>query len=159
MAGACLARELEDGSLMLIDGHLRAETATDSVVPVLVLDVSEGEADKILATLDPLTSMAEKDAEQLASLLQSLQDNGDTLAGLVWPDYVMDPLLTADWTPPEEESLPGKEQKSEQDVIRLTADQKETVDAAVEKFKDFHESPSLSLGECVALICQEYLDK
>ena len=34
MADACLARELPDGSLMLIDGHLRAETLGDGDVPV-----------------------------------------------------------------------------------------------------------------------------
>src|SRR5580658_3317170 len=53
-ADALLARELPDGRLMLIDGHLRAETTPDAVVPVLILDVSDAEADKILMTLDPL---------------------------------------------------------------------------------------------------------
>jgi hypothetical protein len=68
-AGALLARELEDGSLELIDGHLRAETTPDEVVPVLVLDVTAAEAEKILLTHDPLATMAETDHEQLAALL------------------------------------------------------------------------------------------
>ena len=55
-ADALLARELADGTLMLIDGHLRAETTPDAVVPVLVLDVDEAEADKILLTHDPLAA-------------------------------------------------------------------------------------------------------
>lgn len=45
-ANALIARETQDG-LMLIDGHLRAETTPDMLVPVLVLDVTEAEADKI----------------------------------------------------------------------------------------------------------------
>jgi|ERR1019366_1779595 ParB-like chromosome segregation protein Spo0J len=45
-ADALLARELPDGKLQLIDGHLRAETTPNAIVPVLVLDVSEEEADK-----------------------------------------------------------------------------------------------------------------
>ena len=45
-ADALLARELPDGRLMTIDGHLRAETTPDADVPVLVLDVTEEEADK-----------------------------------------------------------------------------------------------------------------
>ena len=53
-ADALIARELPDGRLMLIDGHLRAETTPEQPVPVLVLDVNEAEADMILATLDPL---------------------------------------------------------------------------------------------------------
>src|SRR4029077_14594024 len=53
-AGALLARELPDGSLMLIDGHLRAETTPEATVPVLVLDVDEHKADLIFLTHDPL---------------------------------------------------------------------------------------------------------
>src|ERR1700735_2417910 len=44
-ADALIARELQDGTLMLIDGHLRRDTTPDAIVPVLVLDVSEEEAD------------------------------------------------------------------------------------------------------------------
>ena len=68
-AGALLARELADGRLELIDGHLRAETMPDALVPVLVLDVDEQEALKILVTHDPLATLAEADAEQLNDAL------------------------------------------------------------------------------------------
>jgi len=64
-ADALLARQREDGELELIDGHLRAETTPDQMVPVLVLDVSADEAAKILATHDPLASMAGVDAGKL----------------------------------------------------------------------------------------------
>lgn len=72
-AGALLARELEDGTLMLIDGHLRAETTPDAVVPVLILDVDEAEADKILLTHDPIASMATVSEENLQELLDEVQ--------------------------------------------------------------------------------------
>lgn len=67
-ADALLVRELADGSLQLIDGHLRAETTPDQVVPVLVLDVDEHEGDKLLLTLDPLASLAETDQVSMAAL-------------------------------------------------------------------------------------------
>ena len=70
-ADAVLARETEDG-LMLIDGHLRTEVAPDAEIPVLVLDVSQKEADLILATHDPLAAMAEADAEKLEALLDEM---------------------------------------------------------------------------------------
>jgi hypothetical protein len=159
MADAVLARELPDGSLMLIDGHLRAETLGDGNVPVLVLDVNEAEADKLLATLDPVAAMAGKDAEQLAALLGQLKEQDDNLASLVWPDYIIEPLLSADWTPPEPGEMPTKEQKSEQDVLRLTAEQRETVDAAIAKCREFNEDDSLTDSQCIELVCQEYLDK
>src|SRR3954469_7697646 len=72
-AGALLARELEDGTLMLIDGHLRAETTPDAVVPVLVLDVNESDADKILLTHDPLAGMATISDANLQKLLAEVQ--------------------------------------------------------------------------------------
>ena len=50
-ADALVARELSDGSLELIDGHLRAEMLPDDQLPVLVLDVDELEADKLLASI------------------------------------------------------------------------------------------------------------
>jgi hypothetical protein len=71
-ADALLARELPDGRLMLVDGHLRAETTPDAVVPVLILDVSDAEADKILMTLDPLAALAEPDTERITALLQTV---------------------------------------------------------------------------------------
>jgi hypothetical protein len=77
-ADALLARELEDGTLELIDGHLRAETTPDMEVPVLVLDVTEAEAKKILATLDPLAAMAEVSAEKLDALLQEVDNSSVT---------------------------------------------------------------------------------
>jgi hypothetical protein len=72
-ADALLTRELPDGTLMLIDGHLRAETTPDSVVPVLVLDVDESEADKILLTHDPLAAMATVSQENVQALLAEVE--------------------------------------------------------------------------------------
>lgn len=83
LADACLARELPDGSLMLIDGHLRAETLGDGDVPVLILDVNEAEADKLLATLDPLAAMAESDAAKLDELLRNVNTGSEALQQLM----------------------------------------------------------------------------
>lgn len=82
-AGAALARELPDGSLQLIDGHLRKETAGDTPVPVLVLDVDENEADKILATHDPIAEMAQTHFGMLS----------DLKAGFAFEDERADKLL------------------------------------------------------------------
>lgn len=82
LADACLARELPDGSLMLIDGHLRAETLGDGEVPVLVLDVTEAEADKLLLLLDPLAGLAGTNATALSELLCGVATGEQVLAEL-----------------------------------------------------------------------------
>jgi DNA modification methylase len=82
-ADALLVRELSDGQLMLIDGHLRAETTPDSEVPVLVLDVTAEEADKILLTLDPLAAMAEADSERIGRLLETVRTDNQAVEELL----------------------------------------------------------------------------
>jgi hypothetical protein len=82
-ADALLARELEDGSLELIDGHLRAETTPDAEVPVLVLDVTAEEAAKLLAVLDPLAEMAEADPARLANVLAGVQTGNAAVQSLL----------------------------------------------------------------------------
>jgi len=72
-ADALIARECDDGSLQLIDGHLRAETTPDAEVPVLVVDLDESEADTLLALHDPLAAMATTDDEMLADLAASIE--------------------------------------------------------------------------------------
>ena len=69
-ADALIARETDDGDLVLVDGHLRAETTPDQMVPVLVLDVTEHEADKLLLSMDPLSAMADVDPVALKELIE-----------------------------------------------------------------------------------------
>ena len=80
LAGAVIARELADGSLQLIDGHLRSEVSGDAEVPVLVVDLTDEEADKVLLTHDVLTYMAGFDTQQLGKLLAGVQTNNDQLS-------------------------------------------------------------------------------
>ena len=82
-ADALLARELPDGSLELIDGHLRRELTPDALVPVLVLDVNEREAALLLATLDPLANLAEANAETFSKLLDGVQTAHQDVAAML----------------------------------------------------------------------------
>ena len=71
-ADVAIARE-EEGRLILVDGHLRQDIADpDQLIPTIILDVSEYEAGKLLATLDPLASMAQVDTDQFAALVKDL---------------------------------------------------------------------------------------
>lgn len=83
MAGALLARELPDGSLQLVDGHLRAETARSAMVPVLVLDLSDEEAEKVLLTHDPLAALAGTDTGKLNELLQRVESESQAVGELL----------------------------------------------------------------------------
>lgn len=82
-ADALLARELPDGRLELIDGHLRAETTPDALVPVLVVDVDASEAELLLAVLDPLAGMAETDAARLEKLLAEVRSESEAVQAML----------------------------------------------------------------------------
>lgn len=79
-ADALVARELADGSLELIDGHLRAEVTPDAEVPVVVVDLDDAEAEKLLAVLDPLAALAGRDNDVLAALLQNVESENTALS-------------------------------------------------------------------------------
>lgn len=68
---ALMAREI-DGQLELIDGHLRTDIAEDSTVPVLITDLTDEEADKVLATFDPLAMLAIPDVQALSDLVEGI---------------------------------------------------------------------------------------
>jgi hypothetical protein len=81
-ADALIAYETDEG-LVLIDGHLRAETTPDAIVPVLVLDVTEEEADLILTTLDPISVMAGSDQSILVNLLDNIESDDSRVSQLL----------------------------------------------------------------------------
>src|SRR5690349_6366904 len=78
IADALLVRETSAG-LQIIDGHLRADVAPDSEWPVLVLDVDDKEAAKLLATVNPLAAMAETDPDKLQELLRQIDVDSEAL--------------------------------------------------------------------------------
>jgi hypothetical protein len=105
-AGALLARELPDGSLELIDGHLRAETTPEAEVPVLVLDLDEREAAKLLALHDPLAGMAETNEDVLAELLDQVETESDAVQAL------LDEMLSAPDAPADVEDAAAETEKN-----------------------------------------------
>lgn len=82
MVGAVLARQLPDKTWQIIDGHLRAKTAGDELVPVLVTDLSDDEVEKVLLSFDAIGDLAERDEENLAELLQNVTTENDALQAL-----------------------------------------------------------------------------
>ena len=109
IAGAVLARETPAG-LMLIDGHMRADTDPTAIWPVLVLDVTEAEADKLLVSYDPISAMAAADAVKLDALLREVDTGSEALqkmlaelaekVGIITPEEKPTELRQVDTKPP-----------------------------------------------------------
>jgi hypothetical protein len=86
-ADALIARETEDGSLALIDGHLRADVSPDVEVPVLVVDLNAREAKELLLVHDPIGAMAERDDEAVSRLLEDFEATNETLERFIGEEF------------------------------------------------------------------------
>src|SRR6202158_4127855 len=82
-ADALIGRILPGGKIGLIDGHLRKSATPKMEVPVLIVDLNDDEADKLLLTLDPLASMAEADQQKVMALLETVRTDSQAVASLL----------------------------------------------------------------------------
>ena len=101
-ADALLAYSTEDG-LTLVDGHLRASLDPDQIVPVLILDIDQEEADKLLATLDPLAGMAMMDATAFGELVSDLTFDAPAIADMISSVAANAPAVSPTPLPPSPE--------------------------------------------------------
>lgn len=150
----------------IVDGHLRVELALQhgaQTVPVKYVELNEAEERLALATLDPLTYMAETDATALEALLQQV-NTGDAalqemLAGLA--ESVITPS-DAEWAGafgglPDEDRAPFQQMTFTLHDTQA-ADVKRAVALAV-KHESFDGSPNENgNGNALWLICSRFLE-
>jgi hypothetical protein len=143
-----IARETEAG-LEIIDGHLRADISQDELVPVLIVDLDGLEADKVLATFDPIGAMAQQDTAALAALIKALRESGDELPAAVFPDYLLEPILGADWSQDRTKTLTK--------AITFTPEQYEHVKLAIAALRKQEGYEDIPDGRCIELVAADYL--
>lgn len=71
------------GGLTLIDGHLRKDAYPEVEWPALLLDVTDEEADLILASGDAIASLAEASAAKLVELRNRVKPGGSALSAVL----------------------------------------------------------------------------
>lgn len=109
IAGAVIAYDPGDGQgLMLIDGHLRTEEIKGEV-PVLVLDVTTEEADKLLATIDPLSALAGQDDAALKALLADVETESEAVRAMI-DGLTGDPVAPVQGLTDPDEAPPVREE-------------------------------------------------
>lgn len=140
---ALLARKTDAG-YELIDGHLRAGLAPDQEVPVLLLDLTEEEADKLLLSLDPIAAMGVVDKNRFAELFESVSINDQAV------NTMLEALLKDNGTKDAFKN-PTQDQINKHQVLkagefgrRSTLDVKEYIDLIC---PECHKSFSLKAGD------------
>ncbi len=115
-AGVLLVRDLKDGRYQILDGHMRAAMTPDGLIPVVVLDLTDAEAEKLLLTYDPLAALAETDFERLKALLETVQTDSEAVQELLrrtagdplWAVLHPEELKPAEVAPDRAEELRAK---------------------------------------------------
>ena len=111
-AGALLYNERTH---RLIDGHARRDNAEPTeLVPVLVGHWTDQQERRILATLDPITALAEPDPEALGKLLEGLTFDGEALAklGQDLAREIVLPAITPDLSEMTDPPVPEKPKRA-----------------------------------------------
>ncbi len=99
IAGAVLAyySDRNGGQLTLIDGHERMTVGVP--FPALILDVTDEEADALLAAYDPLGDLAIAHDQKLADLIADLDQSRPDLSAIITPALDLPELITASPSP------------------------------------------------------------
>jgi len=101
--------ERAGGQLMLVDGHERMTIGVP--FPCVILDVSDSEADKLLATFDPITSLATANAKALEELVASFELESPAVSGMLDALLAAAPLADVGLAIPEPPRLTSKDKR------------------------------------------------
>lgn len=77
---------VQSGSNLILDGHLRVELALkqgQATIPVKYVNLSDDEAQIVLATFDPLSAMARHDESSLEALLAQVKVEDVALSAML----------------------------------------------------------------------------
>jgi len=131
-------------------------------IAALVTDIDDEKKVKIYSLGDNRTSeLSVWDAGILSKAIQNnFREVPSETWSAWWEDYELQPLMDANlWTPPKAEEdedgvlfnvKPGN-------PIKVTGEQRLTIDRAIAQVRASHADPEMSEGRCIELVCADYL--
>lgn len=159
LVDAVLVRETEHG-LQLIDGHLRASLDGEAMLPALILDVTDKEADLILATFDPVSALATADATKFAELVEHLGKRSEAVEQMFAQLTKANGMFEA--AEAEFPELPIGDRTTLRTMnFTVTEEQESAIKEALAMCKSAHEfidtGNENSNGNAIARICEVFL--
>jgi hypothetical protein len=144
----------------VVGGHQRIDAAAAlqlEELPVCVVDLDPAEERVLNVALNRIAG--DWDHEALSRMLQDLAvDQTDLLDLTGFEGYELEPLLAADWRPPDvDESVVVGHDGSTKHGVHFNADQWKVVGALIERVRALRKEPGLSKSSCIAVAADEYL--
>lgn len=148
------------GGYVLVNGHGRKALDQDAEWPVIILDISDDEADDVLALLDTIGSWGQTDALKLHELISKAKAKNIKMAGTVQriKESVADQVRVAmkarevGDTPKKKEKFAFDEQRAASVKVVLPVDDLMTVEVALKK------TGLKRRGAAMHEICQFFID-
>jgi len=94
-----------------------------------IIDVDDATAQALALALNRTSELSVWDNELLSETMFSLRDEGWDLTALGWEEHEYEPLLAAEWSPPEIEPLPEAVSAPTKHVVEFTPEQWAVVDS------------------------------
>lgn len=149
---------LIDENKEILAGHGRREAALQLKllrVPVIVLGhLSDVQKMAYRLADNKLARNSDFEWQLVADELKELQARGYDLGLTGFRDFEIEPMLAADWKPPEAEDGEGV---SALTSIPVTVEQKKIIEQAHARMKAAEEDDEMSIGRCLELVCADYL--
>jgi hypothetical protein len=125
----------------------------------VILDVDENTAKTLGLALNKTGDLAEYDFQVLGGVLRDLKEAGIDLDDTGWADFEVEPLLQAEWKPPDIGEEPEVEGGKAFKSVAFTEEQWEVVKGAAEKVRTSENATeeTMSNSRCVELICADFI--
>lgn len=103
--------------------------------------------------------IAEWDFQALSEHVKSLSDweNGFDFQTIGFEAHEIDPMIHADWTPPDVKKTTDDDGPVMGDPIKCTVEQREVIDRAIAVVRRKEGDASMSEGRCCELICSNFV--
>lgn len=120
-------------------------------------DGSDDEADEYALVDNRTAELSEWDLETLARQMRTIRDRSgaEALERMGWAAHESAPLLAAEWRPPTEGHLPGREVAWRS--VSLSLGQWLVLELAVQRVQERERDPAMPEGRCVELLAAEFL--
>jgi len=106
------------------------------------------------------TDLSEWEFYGLSELLRTIAEVDKELLPITgFADYEIEPLLAAEWAPPEVGDMPSTDEKTEHHTLAFTIDQWETIESAIQKWRTINDDESISGSKAIEMVCFAYLGK
>ena len=144
---------------IVLAGNLRLELAKElgwSHVAIVLVDDDE-QAARAFGLMDNKSAeLAEWDMEMVANILRDLPPELMDLTG--FSDFEIDPLLNADWSPPEPPKDSGSEfmGKSGDKLVKFAPDLWDPIALSIGRYREANPDAPESDVEIITLICAQY---